>query len=121
MALNINAKGNAADTGTPVTPAPTKSAMPDLVSKVRAPSQQGYSQNGPANPSSIAPGTQLLSPMAQVLKEAQDDGEHALDAIIAHGTRGAPTWETRPVSDKGYPPAHGMKSRASDDGSPGGK
>jgi hypothetical protein len=115
MAIIVSkaAKGNKANTGTPKTPAPTKNPMPDLISRIRAPQGDGYGQNsGPSNPSSINPGAGgPLSPLAKVLMEAGDDGENVLGKIIAGGTaKTSGSDQTRDVSDKGYPAAHGMKA-----------
>jgi hypothetical protein len=119
------AKGDAPNTGSPgPTPAPRAKApaAPDSVSKLRAPSTgNGYGQNGFAGRSSINPGEQELSPLAANLKATVDD-DGALDAVIARGAKMADSnFETRSESDVSYPPAHGMKHRTANDGSPGDK
>jgi hypothetical protein len=128
MAININninrkangklgfgpAKGNAPATGMPVTPAPTKKYIaPDVVSRLRAPVNTGYGMNsGADNPSSIPAGNQLLSPLAEVLKQDTDDGEHVLDKIISGGakTDDLVTGQLRAIGDKNVPDHPAMKS-----------
>lgn len=109
-----NAKGNGPATGMPRTPAPTKPAAPDLISRVRDPHGSGYGSNdGANNPSSINPGKQMLSPMAQNLKASSDDGESALDTVIAKGvSMDTPDWQMRAVSSKGYPINPGTQGAA---------
>ncbi len=114
------AVGNAADTGTPITPAPRKNVAPDQISRIRAPGPVSYGQNdGAANPSSIAPGTQLSSAMAKSLKEAQ--GSKFLDMVISgalhNDASGVPDIdiEERKISADQYPASHGMKSRQESD------
>jgi hypothetical protein len=103
------ADGNAADTGTPVTPAPTKKyTAPDVISRPRQPLNAGQGQSGGAeNPSSIPPGTQLLSPLAEVLKQAGDDG--TLDKIVSGENIADP--QLRELAPGNVPDAFGMKSQ----------
>jgi hypothetical protein len=87
--VKTTAKGDAANTGAPgPTPAPkAKPQPPDQISKVRAPTNAGgYGLNGFVGRSSLNPGEQLLSPMAESLKAASDDGESVLDTVVAKGT-----------------------------------
>jgi hypothetical protein len=127
MAHNINQKkahggrvkgfgpadGNGPNTGAPgPTPAPTKKVAPDVISAPRNATPEGYGMSPGHNPSSIAPGEQLLSPMAEVLKEASDDGEGALDRVIGEGTArrdNAISDQLRDIAPGNVPDAHGMK------------
>jgi hypothetical protein len=145
MAMNINSKkpkgnkvegfgvsapGDAANTGTPVTPSPTKKYIaPDLISAPRAPiSGGGYGQSGGVglnNPSSIPPGTRLTSKLGEVLAEASDDGEGVLEKIIAgqgHGDneQDATADLRRKIDITPFPSVHGQTSRQANSGSPGG-
>jgi len=126
MAKNINQKkphggkvlglaaGDAPNTGSPgPTPPPTKKLAPDVISAPRAATPQGYGMSPGHNPSSIPPGTQLLSPMAEVLKEGQDDGEGVLDRITKEGTArrdDAITSQLRKIADGNVPNHPNMKS-----------
>lgn len=115
MAVQVKAPGNAAPTGAPGFTPPPKAQAPDQISRVRAPTAQSPGQNGPNNPSSIPAGTQLLSDMAKVLKQGQDDGEHVLDKIIGGAARGDVeiTSELRPVTaEQKVPTTFGMKGAA---------
>lgn len=114
--VQINAKANAPDTGSPgPTPAPTKRAIPtapDQVSMIRKPSAVGYGMNGDVSPSSITPGQQRLSPLAQNLKASSDDGEGVLDTVIAKGTARVDSEITSQLCDiaaKSCPPSFSMK------------
>src|ERR1700688_2366549 len=106
-----NAEGNSPPTGMSKTPAPTRPAAPDVVSKMRQPSAQGAGMNGPLNPSSIDPGKQLLSPLAANLKASVDD-DGVLDNVIAKGTHMDLGWQTRSIGDKNVPVHPGTKSAA---------
>jgi hypothetical protein len=111
------AKGNGPNTGAPgPTPAPTRPARPnapDLVSSIRD-TQGGnaYGQNSPqGNPSSVAPGKQLLSPLAANLKSSVDDD--AIDRVISEGTARQDdfiTGQLRQIGDKNVPDHPAMKS-----------
>ena len=96
-----------------------KTPAPDEITHVRGPSAAGYGMNNDPNSPSVAPGKRVLSPLAANLESSvDDDGVQA--HVIAHGTAmPSPDFQTRAVSDKGYPPAHGMRSRTASDGSPG--
>jgi hypothetical protein len=114
MAIKTFAPGNAPATGNPgFTPAPKKTFVPgpDVTGQPRK-GGDGYGQaSGPANPSSVKPGTAVSSAMAKSLAAAQDDGEHVLDTLQTRGARmDDPDFQTRVVSDQGFPPAHGMKN-----------
>jgi hypothetical protein len=114
MAVQAKAKGNGPATGM------AKSPAPDEVTNIRAPGQSGYGQNGP-QPSSVAPGKRVLSPMAQNLESSVDD-DGVAERVRAVGARMDDTnFQTRAVPDTAYPAAHGMKSRQVGDGSPGGQ
>lgn len=113
------AKGNGPSTGTPKTPAPTRPAAPDVISRIRAPSTLGYGMNDALNPASIDPGQQLLSPLAENLKASGDDGEGMLDRVIARGTAKGTAADvelqspqTRAVDDTPLPTAFGMRNRS---------
>jgi hypothetical protein len=115
------AKGNAPNTGAPgPTPAPTRPSAPDVISAPRKGTAAGYGMNSDAGPVAIAPGATRQSPLADNLRASVDD-DGVLDRVQRDGTaRPAPDWQTRTVSDKGNPAAHGMASRQSNSGSPGG-
>jgi hypothetical protein len=119
MAISVKeaAKGNTGNTAGPV-----KTPAPDAISAPRSGSGQGYGANGPVgNASSVAPGKRVVSTLAQNLEQSSDDGEGVLQTVIERGARMDDTnFQTRVISDKGYPAAHGMRSRTSDYGSPGG-
>jgi hypothetical protein len=116
-----NAKGNAPDTGMPKQPRP---AAPDQISKVRAPSTQGYGMNdGASNPSSVAPDkiAQTMSPLAANLKASADD-DGVLDHVIAHGTKldGVISGQLRKIADGNVPTHSAFAKRGAASGSPGG-
>ena len=128
--VDVPPKGdNQAKTGMPVTPAPTRSAAPDLISRIRDP-QGGaaYGQNSSVgNPSVIDPGQQLLSPLAHNLKESADDGESVLDQIIkggAHSVDMGPhpdvNWQTRTLPPDNVP-THPAMRPANAGGAPAGQ
>ena len=120
MAISVKeaAKGNAPNTG-----APGRTPAPDAISAPRSGSGQGYGANGPAgNASSVAPGKRVLSTLAQNLEQSSDDGESVLQTVIAKGARmDDKNFQSRVISDQGLAPAHGMKSRTANGGSPGDK
>jgi hypothetical protein len=120
MAISVKeaAKGNAPNTG-----APGRTPAPDAISAPRSGSGQGYGANGPAgNASSVAPGKRVLSTLAQNLEQSSDDGESVLQKVIAKGARmDDKNFQSRVISDQGLAPAHGMKSRTANGGSPGDK
>lgn len=108
--VKTNASGNSADTGTPITPAPTRPQAPDAT-LVRAPTPSGYGQNGDRNRVSVDPGKTVQSPLAANLRASV--GDAALDAVISGkpiGTNG-PTGQERPIDPRPFPPAHGMRDR----------
>jgi hypothetical protein len=116
-----NAKGNAPDTGMPKQPRP---AAPDQISKVRAPSAQGYGMNaGGSNPSSVAPDkiAQTMSPLAANLKASVDD-DGVLDDVIAHGTKldDEINGQLRKIAGGNVPTHSAFAKRGVDSGSPGG-
>jgi hypothetical protein len=115
MAVQAKAKGNGPNTGMP------KSVAPDEISSVRSPTGQSYGMNGPhGNASSVAPGKRVISPLAANLESSVDD-DGVLQTVINRGARmDDKNFQTRVIDDKGYPAAHGMRSRTSDYGSPGG-
>ena len=115
MAFHQKDKTN---TGAPgPTPAPTRTAFPDAASKIRAPTGQGYGTNGPVNPSSVDPGQTLESDASRSIREAQDDGEHVLDQVQAHGSK-IPNQQTRDVPMTGLvAPSHGMTRQTKTDAS----
>ena len=79
------AKGDGPNTGMAKQPRP---AAPDQISKIRAPSAQGYGMNdGASNPSSVPPDkiAQTRSPLAANLAASVDD-DGALDRVIKEGT-----------------------------------
>jgi hypothetical protein len=119
MAVKTFAPGNAPNTGAPgPTPAPKKALQPnsDQITSIRKAPVAGYGQDRSQSPSSIPPGTNLLSPMAQSLKAAQDDGEGTLDKIIS-GDHAAQVRDLgRTVSDTQYPTTFGHRSRKNDVG-----
>jgi hypothetical protein len=78
MAVQAKAKGNGPATGMQKTPAP------DEITSIRSPSQAGYGMNTP-QPSSVAPGKRVLSPLAANLESSVDD-DGVLAAVIAKGT-----------------------------------
>lgn len=87
---------------------------------VRRPQGQAYGTNGATDASSVVPvnGTlpRVASSMALNLESSVDD-DGVLAHVIAHGAKlpnadtGGTGSQTRPVDAKGYPPAHGMRSR----------
>jgi hypothetical protein len=92
---------------------PPKKIAPDAT-VVRNPIGQGYGTNsGSSNPSSVDPHKIITSTMADVLKEAQDDGEHALDQVIARGSAAmGADFQTRPITpEQRVPTTPGMRSR----------
>jgi hypothetical protein len=115
MAYQISkpAKGDAENTGAPgPTPAPTKET---------AFGRGSYGANAYGGPSSIEPGAKSSSPMADAIRDAQNDGQDVLGKIQAHGVTGSPSPQTRAISSEPLPPAHGMRSRTASGGSPGDK
>jgi len=108
--VEASAKGDRADTGTPVQPK-MRPAAPDQISFVRKPSPQGPGMNGP-QASSVPPGVLALSPMAANLKASTDDGEGVLDRIIADGVKldNTITSQLRTLAPGNVPDAHGMAS-----------
>jgi hypothetical protein len=115
MAVQVKAKGNAPATGMPRTPAP------DEITNVRAPTAAGYGENGPTNNSpSVPPSKRVVSPLG--LSMEGDIVDPVKSQIISGGTaKPAPDWQTRDVSSKPLPPAHGMRSRTANGGSLGDK
>ncbi len=98
------AAGDAENTGMPVTPAPTRKIAPDVISAPRAATEgHGYGMSPGNNPSVIPTGTQLLSPMAEVLREAQDDGEDVLGKIIERGVHTDDGWQVRDLNETSVP------------------
>jgi hypothetical protein len=86
MAVQAKAKGNGPATGMQKTPAPTRKAPPDAVTSIRAPTPQGYGENGPhANASRTNPGETVESDLAMNLRESVDD-DGALARIVKEGT-----------------------------------
>jgi hypothetical protein len=84
----IKGAGEGPNTGAPgPTPAPTRPALHDLISAPRGPGAiAGYGQSGGANnPSSIPPGTRVVSPLAANLESSIDD-DGVQTAVIANGT-----------------------------------
>jgi hypothetical protein len=79
MAIKVGSKSTTA--GAVKTPPPS---APDAISAPRHPTPAGYGQNGP-QPSSVAPGRSVLSPLAANLKATVDD-DGALDTVMARGT-----------------------------------
>jgi hypothetical protein len=116
MAVQAKAPGNGPATGMPKTPAP------DAISAPRSGNGQGYGSNGPVgNASSVEPGKRVLSPLAQNLESSVDD-DGVLQTVINRGARmDDKNFQSRVISDQGLAPAHGMKSRTANGGSPGDK
>jgi hypothetical protein len=112
--VKTTATGNAADTGTPVTPAPTRRAAPDEVTSVRSPSRAGYGMNNYPGASSLAPGQMTRSPLGDNLADSMNDP--TLDAIVKLGTaRNNTTGETmapqtRTLLPGNVPDAYGQQS-----------
>lgn len=96
------AKGNGPATGMQKTPAP------DEVTNIRSPSSPGYGMNGP-QPSSVAPGKAVISPLGANLKSSVPDD--ALDTVIRDGTarNDKVTSQLRTIAAGNVPTAHGMK------------
>lgn len=120
-----NAPGDAPNTGAPgPTPAPTYK-NPSLAPRDFTP---GYGTNRYMGASSDTPGKTTTSPLADDLRRqaAKSDAGDLLGEIISKGTgRSNKTADlmspqTHTVSAEPYPAARGMRSRTSDDGSPGG-
>jgi len=107
--VQTTANGNAADTGTPITPAPTRPQAPD-VTLTRAPTPAGYGMNGDRSRVSVDPGQNVESPLAANLRA----GDTALAAVIAGKpieTNG-PTGQERPINPTPFPTAHGHRNRS---------
>lgn len=114
--VKTTVSGLAKDTGTPVTPAPTKRAAPDEVTNIRAPSRAGYGMNGFQGGSSLPPGVGgPQSPLGQNMADSVNDP--VLGEILSKGTarsnttgdtQGAP--QTRDVGKSGLPDSMGMES-----------
>jgi hypothetical protein len=109
--VKTTARGNATDTGTPITPAPTRPQAPDATN-VRNPTPVGYGQNGDRSRVSVDPGKTVQSPLAANLRASV--GDAALDAVIAGkpiGTDG-PTGQERPINPAPFPTTHSMRNRS---------
>lgn len=112
MAKNttVPARGDSAATGAPKSIAPTRPARvpsPDIVSTPRAEQNVGskYGLNGFEGRSSTSPGETVMSPLAESIKSASDDGESILDSVIAHGTATPlPDWQTRDIDRSQHVP-----------------
>jgi hypothetical protein len=106
------AKGNAPDTGSPgPTPAPTRPAAPDVISRPRAATPAGYGMNSDAGPVSVAPGTTRQSPLADNLRASVDD-DGVLDRVQREGTArrdDSITSQLRSIGDKNVPDHPHMK------------
>lgn len=112
--------------GAVVTPAPTRPAAPDVISRVRQ-GGDAFGQNGPAgNVSSLPPGVGgPQTALGKNLKASVSDP--LIDRIVQQGTARGPAAnvelqspQTRSVSDTAYPSVHGQSKRGADSGSPGG-
>lgn len=104
--FGVSAPGDAPNTGMPVSLPPTRKLAPDVISAPRK------AVNAPLRspPSAIPPGTQLLSPMAEVLRQDGDDG--TLERIVREGTSVQDTNdELRVVDATPLKAAHGLRSR----------
>lgn len=118
--VTTKAAGNRADTGTPETPAPVRTYVnPNLHVREFKP---GYGTNNDDGPASVPEGHARTSPLADELKRASDDGEHALDKLISAGLHddsraGIPdiNAEQRSVSAVEYPAAHGARRQQEPD------
>ncbi len=95
-----------------------RTPAPDEITNIRNPKGIGYGANGP-QPSSVAPGTAVESPLGANLRQSSDDGENLLGKIIAGGLRGdCPdnipdvSDEQRTVSAGSYPLSFGMRNRS---------
>ena len=97
------AKGNRGDTAGPV-----KTPAPDEVTNIRSPSSPGYGMNGP-QPSSVAPGKAVISPLGANLKSSVTDD--SIDSVLANGTarNDKVTSQLRTIAAGNVPTAHGMK------------
>ncbi|MGH9807697.1 MAG: hypothetical protein ACRD9W_10635 [Terriglobia bacterium] len=127
MAITVKkaAAGNAPATGMMKTPAPTRQAPPDAVSRIRAPSAQSYGENGPLNNASRTnPGEFVESDLGRNMRQSVDD-DGALQAIIdgkGHGDNEASMVADlqRKIDTTPYASAYGQQSRQASSGSPGG-
>jgi hypothetical protein len=127
MAIQVKtaAKGNSADTGTPVSLPPVKIKGPDVVSQARLGGDHYGQNSGTSNPSSISVGEAVESDMAKSMRSAVND-EGLLDRIARVGVAKSgdsvdlQSPQTRKVSDTAYPAVHGQSSRQANSGSPGG-
>jgi len=95
-----------------------KTPAPNAVSAIRSPSGLGYGQNdGASNPSSVAPGKRVISPLGANLESSVDD-DGVLAHVITNGAKlpnaGGVGSQTRVVDDTPFPPAHGMRSQTVD-------
>lgn len=72
------------------------------------------------NPSSLTPGQALVSPMADELKRASDDGEGALDTVIRDGTKtdATVTSQLRNIAKGNVPDHPAMRSPNKTGGGP---
>jgi hypothetical protein len=98
------APGRKADTGTPLQPAPTKTAPASVASSEKiaanSPGQSGY-----AIPASINPGQKL-----NALLEVSKDPEGVLASVQAKGVAmDGPDWQLRAVPPTMFPATHGAK------------
>ncbi len=124
--VQTTATGNAADNGTPVTPAPTRRAAPDVASAVRAPSRAGVGMNGYAGASSLEPGVFTRSPLGDNIADTVNDP--VLDAVRKFGSaamrvpetgddvedvRGTPATQLRKFAPGNVPDSWGMESARS--------
>ncbi|MGD0332981.1 MAG: hypothetical protein ABSA90_06955 [Xanthobacteraceae bacterium] len=109
------AKGNAPNTGMPVTPAPTEDALVKLTkAKDVAWGRQQFGGNGYAGPVSTRPGETVMSDMAKSLKakSAEGDAGDLLQDIIDGSNRRNDdliSSQLRKIDDSAYPVSSNMK------------
>jgi hypothetical protein len=106
------APGDAPNTGAPgPTPAPTRPAAPDVISRPRQATPAGYGMNSDAGPVSLAPGVTRQSPLADNLRASVDD-DGVLDHVQQFGTArrdDSITGQLRKIADGNVPTSYGMK------------
>lgn len=102
------APGRKADTGTPVTPAPTRTAPANVAAATKI-AADSYGQSGFAAPSSLDPGQKLNAKLSVI-----NDPEGVLATVQDKGTSMDLGPQLRPVLDTQLPSAHGMKRQTAD-------
>src|ERR1700722_11624270 len=91
--------------GTLKTPAPTR-VVPANVAGSQKIAADSYGQNGVATPSSVAPGSRVVSKLGENMRDSA--GDDVLLSVMANGSR-IPSPQTRNVSPTPFPTTVGCK------------